>query len=206
MSDFHDPMVAWPPTQADTDHAPHVRSGGALQVIGYIVVVHYWMALHVALWLGGLFGLLYAIVPPVALFAAMRALADFTAFSCAMAVAYAVLLACTWPGWMCARRRWSLRATPLLCAVALPVLLVWMPVLAGSIASCIAIERAIADANPQCHAVRGYLASLRDYAGGNEYAPSHAWAISGGRRFIWSYREMAFVADARPQPGGARCL
>ena len=200
-----DPMVAWPPTHADIDSAPHARPGGILQAIGYIVVVHYWVALHVAIWFGGLPGLIYAIVPPLALFAGMKAMADFTAFSCAMAAACAVLLAGTWIGWLHARRRWSLRATPVLCAVALPVLLVWMPVLAGSIVSRIAIERAIADADPQCHVVRGFAMALRDYAGGDEHAPAHAWMSAGGRHFIWSYREMAFVADERPQPVGAPC-
>ena len=191
--------VAWPPES--TEPAPV----GCLEAVGYLVLVHYWMALHVALASGALFGVAYALLPPIAMLLMLVELPAFFAFATLTAGTTALLLAGAWRVTKPLRSRTGFRLTPETCGWLLPVALVWTPVLAGEIVSRVAITRALVLAKPQCHGVRGFMASLRDYADGNEYAPAHAWYARNGEHHLWSYREMAFVPDKWQQPFSANC-
>ena len=191
-------LVAWPPAEAEP------ASPGCLEAVGYVVLIHAWMALHVAMVFGALGGVMYALVPPLPVFAMLMQAPSFTRFALWSGCVCIALLAITWRVINALRGHRTLPRADI-CGWLLPVLTIWAPVLAGEIVSRTAIAWALAEAKPDCHGARGLLPSLRDYAGSDFPVRAHAWMIRGATRYIWSYREMAFVIDTRPLDAGETC-
>ncbi|MCL1633822.1 hypothetical protein M2650_04080 [Luteimonas sp. SX5] len=170
----------------------------AMRAVGTVLAVHLWLALNVMLAINPLLALIYAVFPPVLLFAAMDDLAKFTTFSLWAAGVYFFSLSaiCIFFG------RRLLAAPAIAYFFYLPFFAVWLPLFSGEIVRAAAMHAALIVAGPECYETSSLMASLHDRG---EHAQSHAWMVKNGDRYLWSYREFRFVADSRPESSGGVC-
>jgi hypothetical protein len=171
---------------------------GGLYAVATVLVAHLWMALNIALAIHPLLALVYAIFPPVAAMAMAGLLARFATFSLLVAGVFFFSLStiCILFG----RRLLGMPAIAYL--VYLPFFVIWLPVASGEIVRTAGMYSAIVAVSPECYETSGFIASLHDH---DEHAQAHAWMIKDGKRYIWSYSELRFVADSRPWRSGGTC-
>ncbi|MDQ3040509.1 MAG: hypothetical protein M3R16_12020 [Pseudomonadota bacterium] len=170
-----------------------------LRVVGLLAFAHLWMALHIALAIGPVVAMVYMLFPPlIAVYCLQHFIAEFPLFSAWIAGTYllsAVTILAT-----CGRRFRRIPAIrPVIC---LPFFVVWLPVFSAELIRAVAMHSAIMAAGPECYETSSFMTSLHDR---NEYTQAHAWMIKDGKRYIWSYGELRFVADSRPIGNGGNC-
>lgn len=171
---------------------------GGLYAIGTVLFAHLWMAFNIALAIHPLLALVYTVFPPIAAMAMADLLARFATFSLLAAGVFFFSLStiCILFG----RRLVEVPAIAYL--VYLPLFAVWLPVGSGEVVRAAGMYSAIAAASPECYETSSFIASLHDH---DEHAQAHAWMIKDGKRYIWSYSELRFVADSRPWHSGGVC-
>lgn len=171
----------------------------ALSAIGKALAVHLWLALNVMLAINPLLALVYIVFPPVLLFAAMHELANFTAFFAWSAGVYFFGLSA-----ICLFFGGRLFAGPAIAYFFyLPFFAVWLPLFSGEAVRAASMHAALIAAGPECYETSSLTASLHNRGGGPKQA--HAWMVKNGERYLWSYRELRFVADPRPKLSGGVC-
>lgn len=159
---------------------------------------HLWMAMNIALAIHPLLALVYTFFPPLATILLTNLLMRFAAFSLLLLSVYLLSLTalCVFFG----------RRIPRLPAIGylayLPFVVVWMPVASGEVVRAAGMYSAIIAAGPECYETSSFIASLHDH---DEHAQAHAWMVKEGKRYIWSYSELRFVADSRPWLSGGIC-
>lgn len=170
----------------------------AMRAIGTALAVHLWLALNLMLAINPLLALVYVFFPPILLFSALQELSNFTAFSLWSAGVYFFSLPTIIRFF--GRR---LFATPAAAYFFyLPLFAIWLPLVSGEAVRAVGMYAALVVAEPECYETSSLTASLHDRG---EHAQAHAWMIKNGRRYIWSYRELRFVADSRSKMSGGIC-
>ena len=172
--------------------------GDGLCAAATVAFAHLWMALNVALAIHPMLALVYAIFPPLALMGVANLLTRFASFSLLLAGVY--LLSLSTLGVLFGRR--LLGAPAIAYLVYLPFVAVWLPVACGEAVRAIGMHSAIIAESPECYETSSFIASLHDH---DEHAQAHAWMVKHGKRYIWSYSELRFVADSRPWHSGGTC-
>ena len=172
---------------------------GCLSMLGMLFALHVWMTVNVAIALGGLTALVYALLPPYAVFAMLGWALDYWRLSLPAILIWLVLLAGLW---RIARRTGPHR--PIEWCVFLPVLLLWMPLLSADLVRAAAMHHALYQTRSDCHGTRHLMGSMHTIHG-ESFRPRHAWMIKDGQRYLWSYRTMAFEPDPHPLAWGPVC-
>lgn len=173
-----------------------VKSG--LRAIGAVLLVHLWLALNIMLAIHPLLALIYAVFPPIAVMAMADLIARFATFSLLLAGVFFFSLStiCILFG------RRLVEAPAIAYVFYLPFFAVWLPVGSGEAVRAVGMHSALIAASPDCYETSSFIASLHDHG---EHAQAHAWMVKDGKRYIWSYSELRFVADSRPWLSGGSC-
>ncbi len=170
----------------------------AARAIGTALAAHLWLALNLMLAIHPLLAMIYVVFPPVLLFAATYELGNFTAFSLWSAGVYFFSLSaiCVFFG------RYLFGPPAFAYFFYMPFFAVWLPLFSGEIVRVASMHSALIVASPQCYETSSLMASLHRRG---EHAQAHAWMVKNGERYVWSYRELRFVADSRPKLSGGVC-
>lgn len=171
---------------------------GGLYGIGAVLLVHLWLALNIMLAIHPMLALVYAVFPPIAVMAMADLSMRFATFSLLTAGVFFFSLSTI--GIFFGRR--IAEAPAVAYVFYLPFFAIWLPVGSGEAVRAIGMHSALVAASPDCYETSSFIASLHDHG---EYAQAHAWMVKDGKRYIWSYSELRFVADSRPWLSGGSC-
>lgn len=170
----------------------------SLRVIGTVLSVHLWLALNIMLAIHPFLALVYALFPPIAVIWAADLVVRFAAFSL---LAAGVFFLSVTTIWIVFGRR-IVDAPAIAYVFYLPFFAIWLPVGSGEAVRAVGMHSALIAASPDCYETSSFIASLHDHG---EHAQAHAWMVKDGKRYIWSYSELRFVADSRPWLSGGSC-
>ena len=190
---------------ATIDDARPQGMPGCWPLVGHILLFHASMSINVAVAFGFLTALFYAFVPPWVIKFMLEKALGFPSFGAMVVALWSATM------WMLHRLRTKRRKhgvdrlPPAAVALCLPMLLVWPMLASGEIVRIAAMEYALFRLQPDCHQTQSLWFSLHEWSDGFDHRQAHAWLVKDGKRWIWSYRHLAFVPDSRPWANGGRC-
>lgn len=169
----------------------------ALRVAALLGCAHAIVAISLVPIFGTLIAMAYAVIPPMATFAAYESIRVAPLFALLCLALAVVATGTLWP-----LARAVAHALPFFPRIfALLLLAIWVPTLSAESLRWALVQNEIVETQPQCHGARTLMASLRAR---NEFLADfdhgripHAWMLKDGIVQLWSYRRLRF----EPAPG-----